>query len=243
MQRRLAPEWLDTLPPKHPEAIRSRRDLRRINWIMGNVWFVTQMLAGLLVCQPARLLVEFGTGDGWFLLRVLRRLPVALRPERVLLLDRRPVVDAATLTGLSRCGCVPEVIETDVFTWIRGERPAPGTIVLANLFLHHFEAAQLRELFTFIAGSSLRIVACDPRRSRFALAATYGLASLGCNRATRHDARISVWAGFRDRELSGLWPGNLQQGLSERAAGPFSHCFVAQAGVRPTGGVQTPSCN
>src|SRR5262245_27301775 len=38
--RRVEPEWLDGLPATDPGAIRSRRDLRRLNRIMGHVGIV-----------------------------------------------------------------------------------------------------------------------------------------------------------------------------------------------------------
>jgi hypothetical protein len=44
---------------------------------------------------------------------------------------------------------------------------------------------------------------------------------------TRHDAVVSVRAGFADRELSALWPSGMTWTLRERARGLFSHCFVA----------------
>ena len=34
--RVVIPELLDHLPADEPEALRSRRDLRRVNWLMGN---------------------------------------------------------------------------------------------------------------------------------------------------------------------------------------------------------------
>jgi len=45
---------------------------------------------------------------------------------------------------------------------------------------------------------------------------------------TVHDARISVRAGFRDTELSSIWPGEREWTLKEQKAGRFTHCFVAR---------------
>jgi hypothetical protein len=42
-----------------------------------------------------------------------------------------------------------------------------------------------------------------------------------------HDAEISVRAGFRDSELSALWPSDARWQLNEQRAGLFSHRFVA----------------
>jgi hypothetical protein len=51
---------------------------------------------------------------------------------------------------------------------------------------------------------------------------------IGCNDVTRHDATISVRAGFSGEELSALWPDKQNWQLTERRAGLFSHLFIAQ---------------
>jgi hypothetical protein len=61
-----------------------------------------------------------------------------------------------------------------------------------------------------------------------ALQASRLLGLIGCNEVTRHDAVVSVRAGFVDQELSALWPERTRWHLQEEAAGLFSHCFVAQ---------------
>jgi hypothetical protein len=51
---------------------------------------------------------------------------------------------------------------------------------------------------------------------------------IGCNGVTRHDAIVSIRAGFAEKELSGLWPKNEHWALQERSANFSSHLFVAQ---------------
>jgi hypothetical protein len=51
---------------------------------------------------------------------------------------------------------------------------------------------------------------------------------IGCNDVTRHDAIVSVRAGFKNRELSELWPAGGAWILHEHAYGLFSHYFVAR---------------
>jgi len=99
--------------------------------------------------------------------------------------------------------------------------------VVANLFLHHFEPTALSRLLALVAGSANAIVACEPRRSKTAFLAGRLLWLLGCNSVTRHDAPVSVRAGFCERELSSLWP---REGWKkdERAAGLFTHLFTAR---------------
>lgn len=101
-------------------------------------------------------------------------------------------------------------------------------MILANLFLHHFQEAGLRELLQAVADRCDAFIACEPRRSLTALAGSRLLPALGVSADTRHDADISVRAGFRGDELSRIWPGGRTGWrLEEKPAGLFSHLFVA----------------
>lgn len=72
MQRCIEPELLDHLPASDPGAIRSRRDLVRVNLLMGHA----AIMARSLLCGAGRprVLIDIGAGDGTFMLRVARRL-------------------------------------------------------------------------------------------------------------------------------------------------------------------------
>ena len=76
------------------------------------------------------------------------------------------------------------------------------------------------------------LVACEPRRSRFALAASHLVAFLGANAVTRRDAVLSVRAGFVADELGRAWPDAGWQ-LDEYEDGPFTHCFCARRDAAP----------
>jgi hypothetical protein len=52
--------------------------------------------------------------------------------------------------------------------------------------------------------------------------------AIGCGPVTRHDARLSIQAGFAGNELSELWPEKQGWRLSEQPAGWFSHLFIAR---------------
>jgi hypothetical protein len=108
-------------------------------------------------------------------------------------------------------------------------------VVLGNLVLHHFTDAQLTLLFSEVADKANALVAVEPRRSRWPLFCARLLALIGCNAVTRHDALISVRAGFTGRELSALWPRSDEWELTERRAGLFSHLFVARRKIHSDG--------
>jgi hypothetical protein len=98
--------------------------------------------------------------------------------------------------------------------------------IVANLFLHHLDDAALRGLFAQAASVVQMFAACEPRRSPAAAAGSRLLWAIGCNDVSRHDAVVSVRAGFAGRELSELWPRGPWR-IEERAAGLFSHVFAA----------------
>jgi hypothetical protein len=219
--RRLEGEWLDELPADDPRARRSRADLRRINALMGNARMVSDTIPRQMVSDT---IVEIGAGDGAFALALAHRMKVA--GLRLTLVDRQRIVSPQTMAGFKDVGAAADVAQDDVFDWL--ERPGPQVdAIVANLFLHHFEDEPLRRMLALVAARTPLFVACETRRSAWALASARMLGAIGCNDVTRHDAVASVRAGFRDGQLSALWPTGPWK-LTERGAGLFSHLFVAR---------------
>ena len=116
----------------------------------------------------------------------------------------------------------------DMFELLEGNRLCNFDIVTANLFLHHFSEPQLSQLLARLAPLAPLFVACEPRRGGLPLLASRLLWVIGCNDVSRHDAAISVRAGFVGSELSALWPERDRWELHEGAARLFTHCFVAR---------------
>ena len=220
--RVLTPELLDRLAADDPRAIRSRRDLVLVNGIMRQQAIMARTLSH---CPPPRSIADLGGGDGRFMLGVARRLANNWPGTRVLIVDRQDIVSAEIRVGFEALGWHCEVRRGDVF-----EVLPSADIITANLFLHHFDDAALSRLLAAVATRTDCFVSCEPRRSRFALLASQLVGLLGCNDVTRHDAVVSVKAGFTDQDLSGLWP---QAGwrLVESAGFPFTHVFAARRDV------------
>ena len=231
MARRIEPEWLDELPPDDRRAVRSRRDLARVNGLMSNAGIVAKLLADKLPEGPLRI-AEIGAGDGRFAARLVRRL--RQRKGHLVLVDRAPCVAASLSHKLVARGWTVEVANADVFAWL--QTPRDFDLIVANLFLHHFADPELQRLLHMASESAPLFVACEPRRSAFALAGSHLLGLIGCNEVTRHDAVVSVRAGFTGREISALWPQPHASGekvsprfvLEEGARGLFSHAFRAR---------------
>jgi SAM-dependent methyltransferase len=226
-------ETLDHLAPDDPAAERSRRDLFRVNRVMGARGILVDAIRealprGVAADRPLRVL-EIGCGDGRLLLGVASALRSIWPQAELTLLDRQAIVSAETIAAYDSIGWWPRPLVADVLEWAADGRAPAATfdLVVTNLFLHHFESEALRELFAAIAARSHALVASEPRRGRLALAASHLVGAIGANAVTREDAVLSVRAGFQGQELSALWPRAGEWRCREYRAGLFSHVFIA----------------
>jgi hypothetical protein len=218
-------ELLDELAAEDERAVRSRADLRRLNRLMNHAGIVKALLRRSSLRSGALTLADLGAGDGSFALRLVRKLRPSQVISAVTLVDRNARVLPEVRQGFAALGCELQVVNQDVRPWLR-QAPA-FSILLANLFLHHFRVGPLKELLAQIADCAEVFVACEPRRGWLAWAGSCALGAIGCSSVTRHDARISVRAGFAADELSNAWPARPGWELTEGPAGLFSHGFLA----------------
>jgi hypothetical protein len=258
MNRAVMPELLDILPPQDPAALRSRRDLRRLNAWMAHPQIMARAVQTHWLANESPQIVELGAGDGHFLSRVASRLNGHWPHAHAILVDRLDLVDWQTREKFNRLGWSIQTQIAEATEWLNGIRrnDAPGRgqlvpessnsnsqglrgraipapvdgerlIVVTNLFLHQFREEQLAEMLRLAARSARLVIALEPRRSWFPKLCGRLLWVIGCGPVTRHDARISIRAGFLGRELSALWPDQKSWTLIEKPAGLFSHLFVA----------------
>jgi hypothetical protein len=187
-QRILEPELLDHLPPDDPAAVRSRADLRRINFLMGNERWTGRTL-DLFPDAVKQGICEWGAGDGSLAAKLARRYP-AVR---------------ITACDLAPRPSFPEVVDGRI-DWLRGDlfqqQPVSGGVLVANLFLHHFEGEALRALGGLCDGFGV-LVFNEPDRARLPLLHERILRPF-VHPVTRHDMRVSILAGFRQGEMQRL---------------------------------------
>lgn len=183
MPRTLQPELLDSLPPDHPDAQHSRRDLRVINRLMGNHRWFARTLPSLL--RPHETALELGAGTGELSAQLLARgtkvdgLDLVPRPTPWPSASAWHVADLRTFAGYDRYAAI-----------------------LANLILHHLSSDELSALGATLRRTARVIVASEPaRRTRFQRIFALVSPLLRANHVTRHDAHVSIAAGFRDDEL------------------------------------------
>jgi len=182
--RTLVPELLDSLDPLDPDAIRSRNDLRRLDWFLGGSRWILRKAR--LHPEAARAgIVEMGAGEGI----LCNNLAAAFPDSTVAGLDFVPPP-----AGLNRrIRWVPG----NIFQTLDSQQAG---IAVGNLILHHFRADELQTLGRMLREFQVLIFS-EPWRCRLALAL-----SIFCRpfigRVTRHDMPASIRSGFRRGELA-----------------------------------------
>ena len=124
--RLIQPEILESLPHNHPAAVRNRRDLRLINFLLGTERWFARTLPRVTVSTDSFL--EIGAGTGALGLSLTR----SIDPIRYAGLDRRP-----------RPRDWPDHwrwLQTDLLDF---QDYAGTSVVMGSLILHQFTSAEL----------------------------------------------------------------------------------------------------
>ena len=183
--RRVVPELLDGLHPDDPEALRSRRDLRVINRLMGNFRWARRAMARFPAAVVSGV-VEVGAGEGIFCKKLKDSFP------------------AAPITGID---LVPKPAGLRDVRWLEGDifhhlPQVQGGVLTGVMILHHFPEEQLRQFGELLRNFPV-ICFCEPWRA--ALPHVWGgLLWPWIGGVTRHDMPVSINAGFRAGELAAL---------------------------------------
>lgn len=210
--RVIVPELLDSLPADDPGAVASRRDLRRINAVMGNFRWLQRRTAECLNEGRNDLIVEVGAGDGGLARRICSQNPARATNYHGLDFAPRP---ARWPTGAVWH-------QTDLWSGEAAELLGRATILIANMVLHHFEAASLRRLGALLTHCRT-VLACEPCRREIHVWQGR-LCFPFLHRITRHDMVVSIRAGFRNDELAAamaLEPAQWRSRASETILGAY----------------------
>jgi len=208
--RTVTPEILDSLEHDHPDALANRRDLRRLNRIMGNHAWFSRVLA-LPLLEGDRIL-ELGAGDG--------TLGQHLRARGV-------VTGSQTYTGLDTAPR-PQSWPGD-WPWLQADLTAfdqweDYDIILGNLIVHQFEDDQLKALGARMRRSARLLAFNEPQRARRHQVSLAFTRLLGFNYVSLRDGAASIHAGFRFHELPeilGLSDTGWQAELSQTQLGAY----------------------
>lgn len=201
INRVVVPEWLDALPPDDPGARRSRRDLRRINALMGNVRWILRTSAQN---PPPDRVVEIGAGEGLLCRKLAAQFP------------------ATEITGLDflpRPAGLPPAIGWHQGDFFSASTVLQGDLLVGIMILHHFSQPQLAALGAMLR-SFRRLCFCEPWRAAWPL--WLGRAAFpAVGPVTRHDMIASIRAGFQPGELPrwlGLTGWQVRESLDWRGA-------------------------
>ncbi|MDQ8186760.1 hypothetical protein [Pelagicoccus sp. SDUM812002] len=188
MLRVVRPEILDSLPHDHPDALQNRRELRTINWLMGNYrWLAHQARRRL---EPRVRALELGAGSG-DLVRRLRRGGVPIE-----------------LDGLDLCP--PPEDWDDGRKWIREDLQVFDGYegyhaIFGNLILHQFPDEVLGQMGRRMRVAANQLFFCEPARRNCHVAQFRALSLLGrMGHVSRNDGEVSIRAGFLGDELPHL---------------------------------------
>ncbi len=184
--RVVRPELLDDLSPDDPEALRSRRDLRMINAMMGNFGWVSRQLNGFRPLLASGV-VEIGAGEGRLCHHLHKALP------------------ALSLTGLDlvpRPADLPSKVSWEGGDFFSSLPQTKASALVGVMIVHHFSEEGLARLAPLLERFQL-ICLCEPWRSSWSL--TLGKALLPfVGDVTKHDMPVSIEAGFCPGELPNL---------------------------------------
>ena len=183
MQRTLHPELLDSLPADHPDALHNRRDLRLVNAITGSHRWFAHRLSRL--ARPGETALELGAGTG----ELGRRLASA-----------GVAVDGLDLWPRPREWPPAQAWHVSDLRSFEGYPRYPA--IIGNLIFHQFSDDELAALGKKISAHTRVILANEPARRRASqiLYRVFAILS-GANHVSRHDAHVSIGAGFRGHEL------------------------------------------
>jgi hypothetical protein len=94
--------------------------------------------------------LELGAGDGSLMLRIAHELSKSWPAVHVTLLDRLALLTADTSAAFARLGWSVEMLSVDVLDWAAAplppHLPPRWDVIVANLFLHHFDELRLPRL-------------------------------------------------------------------------------------------------
>lgn len=190
-ERKGEAEILDALPPGHPDAVASRKDLRLFNAYLGTMGWFSRRLLPLL--QPTDRVLEPGAGQGE-LSRVLFQKALEGRGFRGIW----RTLDLHLSEIEHRNGVLP--LQGDLLDF---REYAEVDVLLGNMILHHFNPEELRRLGRLFQKRARLLIFQEPLRSPLHLYVCRCCFFL-MSRVTRHDAPASIRAGFRGPELPQL---------------------------------------
>jgi hypothetical protein len=192
MQREVIREQLDFLPEDDLRVVKNRRDLQTFNRLFGSRrWFARSLLEHL---RSEDKLLEIGAGDG----SLIRDIRQQVLPRFTNDLPAWHLLELKEVPPCEGPGFVRHLADVRVFPSY-----ADFTVILGNMFLHQMQNSELAHLGKQWNEHARLLIFQETWRQPFALWGAK-LLTLPMSPVSRHDAAVSVRAGFRKGELGPL---------------------------------------
>ena len=208
--RKVSNELLDHLDAEDPEAIRSRKDLHKINLFMGNMRWIKKQIEQLTKLSESSLnVIEVGAGDGQFLESLIQNKNLNLTGIDI---QPRPKSISNEVDWIQE-----NVLEMETVP----QKNSDPVAVICNLILHHFSDDQLFKLGQTLSTAD-HVIINEPSRRYLPLFMGY-LAFPLLGKVTRHDMIVSIRAGFRNKELIRYFPSKNCLSMDETIRGSIRY--------------------
>lgn len=210
MERRLTPEWMDDPAVDPAELNEALAFIRKVNLRLGGVKALTNHLQRWSANWPANgpdghevTILDIATGSADIPVEVVRWARERGHRVRITAVDiHETTLDSAREHVERELGAdAPiELVRADAKELVDRYGPLSFDYVHAGMFLHHLSEIEILTVLRIMDRVAKRgIVWNDLVRSRVAMAGIWVL-TLGEPPITKHDARVSVRAGFTKKE-------------------------------------------
>lgn len=207
MKRQLTPEWMDDPAVDPAELKEALAFIRRVNLRLGGVKALTKHLERWSTRWPDGhevTILDVATGSADIPVEVVRWAGERGHRVRITAVDiHETTLDSAREHVERELGAdAPiELVRADAKELVDQYGPLSFDYVHAGMFLHHLSEIEILTVLRIMERVAKRgIVWNDLVRSRVAMAGIWAL-TLGQSDMIKHDARLSVRAGFTKKEV------------------------------------------
>lgn len=207
MKRQLTPEWMDDPAVDPAELKAALAFIRKVNLRLGGVKALTKHLERWSTRWPDGhevTILDIATGSADIPVEVVRWARERGHRVRITAVDiHQTTLDSARQHVERELGAdaLIELVRADAKELVDQYGPLSFDYVHAGMFLHHLSEIEILTVLRIMERVAKRgIVWNDLVRSRVAMAGIWAL-TLGKSDMIKHDARVSVRAGFTKKEV------------------------------------------
>jgi ubiquinone/menaquinone biosynthesis C-methylase UbiE len=207
MERRLTPEWMDDPAVDPSELKEALAFIRKVNLRLGGVKALTKHLERWSANWPDGhevTILDIATGSADIPVEVVRWARERGHSVRITAVDIHETTLESAREHVERelgADAPIELVQADAKELVDRYGPLSFDYVHAGMFLHHLSEIEVLTVLRIMDRVAQRgIVWNDLVRSRVAMAGIWAL-TLGQSDMIKHDARVSVRAGFTKKEV------------------------------------------